>query len=160
MYKAALQLDLRELPFNAEFDIEIFDILEHIDDDEQRLAAIFRATRPAGGALLTVPQHPQLWSAADELGSYSRRYRKRDLVVKLNRAGFHVERDLVVRVAPAAAHGRVRRRTEARRGLRPGGRASTGRPLDVSMEGVMDVERAFIWRLAAGRRIAVGRRAA
>src|ERR1041384_3261119 len=39
-----------------------FDVLEHLDDDGDALDALCRAVRPGGGVVLTVPQHPSLWS--------------------------------------------------------------------------------------------------
>jgi 2-polyprenyl-3-methyl-5-hydroxy-6-metoxy-1,4-benzoquinol methylase len=63
-----------------------FDVLEHIPDDEQALVELTRRLRPGGGLMLTVPQHPRLWSAADEIGHHQRRYRRGDLLGKLRAA--------------------------------------------------------------------------
>jgi SAM-dependent methyltransferase len=83
------QLDARSLPFDAEFDvIGAFDLLEHIDDDVGVLEQLFRAVRPGGGVVLTVPQHPFLWSSADDQARHARRYRVGELQEKLLRVGF------------------------------------------------------------------------
>ncbi len=86
-----LQLDARELPFTSHFDvIGAFDVIEHIDEDEQVLRRMFEAVVPGGGVLLTVPQHPALWSEVDEFSCHKRRYRKDELLAKLVTAGFEV----------------------------------------------------------------------
>jgi SAM-dependent methyltransferase len=88
-----LQMDARQLPFEGEFDvIGAFDVLEHIEEDELTLAMLNRAIRRGGGLLLTVPQHPFLWSKADDYACHKRRYTRSELIRKVSRAGFRVER--------------------------------------------------------------------
>ena len=83
------QMDARHIPFEAEFDvIGAFDTLEHIDDDEQVLSEFRRSCKPGGGIILTVPQHPFLWSAADEHAFHRRRYTRLELISKILKAGF------------------------------------------------------------------------
>jgi SAM-dependent methyltransferase len=83
-----VQMDARRIPYEDEFDaIGGFDVLEHVDDDEGVLAECHRALRPGGTLLVTVPQHPQLWSAADDYAHHVRRYPRGELVAKLNRTG-------------------------------------------------------------------------
>jgi len=85
------QLDARAMPFRAEFDvIGAFDVIEHIDEDEKVLAAMHRALVPGGIVLITVPQHPFLWSRFDAYGHHKRRYTRRELSIKLGAAGFDV----------------------------------------------------------------------
>lgn len=53
-----MQMDARNIPFVDEFDaIGAFDVLEHIEEDEQVLVQMHDALRPGGVILLTVPQH-------------------------------------------------------------------------------------------------------
>lgn len=86
------QIDGRRLPFAEEFDvIGAFDMLEHIDDDDVVLAQTFRAVRPGGGIVLTVPQHRWLWSQTDVDACHVRRYTKKELILKMKTAGFRVE---------------------------------------------------------------------
>ncbi len=86
-----LQTDIRSLPFEHEFDlIGIFDVLEHIEDDEAVLGGINRALVPGGGLLMTVPQHPKLWSRQDEHSRHVRRYMASELRAKLIKCGFKV----------------------------------------------------------------------
>ena len=47
-----------------------------------------KALRPCGGIVLTVPQHPFLWSVADEHACHERRYTVADLKAKVKKAGF------------------------------------------------------------------------
>ncbi|MFN7901025.1 MAG: class I SAM-dependent methyltransferase [Synechococcaceae cyanobacterium] len=68
-----------------------FDVLEHIQADQLVLANFNRALRRGGLLLLTVPQHPWLWSAADEYAHHVRRYKQSDLLQKVRMAGFDVE---------------------------------------------------------------------
>ncbi|MGH8061444.1 MAG: hypothetical protein ACREO7_05465, partial [Pseudoxanthomonas sp.] len=50
------------------------------------------ALRPEGGLLVTVPQHPFLWSSQDEAARHVRRYRSGELEEKIRGAGFEVLR--------------------------------------------------------------------
>jgi SAM-dependent methyltransferase len=86
------QMDARHVPFDQEFDVVgAFDVLEHIEDDVLVLREIHRALRPEGGLIITVPQHPFLWSQQDEHACHVRRYRASDILGKLERNGFKIE---------------------------------------------------------------------
>ena len=62
-----MQMDARNIPFVEEFDvIGAFDVLEHIEEDEQVLEQAHGALKPQGLVLITVPQHAWLWSSVDE----------------------------------------------------------------------------------------------
>jgi SAM-dependent methyltransferase len=88
-----IQMDARRIPFTAEFDvIGAFDVIEHIDDDAAVLDRVCEALVPGGGVIVTVPQHPWLWTAVDELSGHRRRYTRRDLVGKMTAAGFRMLR--------------------------------------------------------------------
>ncbi len=85
------QMDARAIPFAEEFDvIGAFDVLEHIEADTAVLAAMYQATRCGGGVIITVPQHPWLWSQFDAVGHHVRRYRASELQRKVEQAGFQV----------------------------------------------------------------------
>jgi SAM-dependent methyltransferase len=85
------QMDARQIPYESEFDlIGAFDVVEHIEEDEQVLREIHRALKPAGGAIFTVPQHPALWSSRDESACHVRRYGRRELDDKLRANGFSI----------------------------------------------------------------------
>ena len=86
-----LQMDARAIPFSAHFDIiGMFDVLEHIEDDRGVLAQAFRALRPGGGLIVTVPQHRFLWSRYDEHAHHVRRYGGAEIAEKITGAGFKI----------------------------------------------------------------------
>ena len=85
------QMDAKRIPFRDHFDlIGAFDVIEHIEDDEAVLAEARKALRPGGGILLTVPQHRWLWSPVDVFAGHARRYRRKELIAKLESAGFEI----------------------------------------------------------------------
>src|SRR5215471_21651902 len=87
------QMDARRMYFEGEFDaVGAFDVLEHVIEDEDVLAQMFDAVRSGGGLLLTVPQHPFLWSASNQYAMHQRRYKRAELRTKVKSAGFRIER--------------------------------------------------------------------
>jgi SAM-dependent methyltransferase len=112
-----VQMDARQIPYEDEFDaIGGFDVLEHVDDDSRVLSECHRALRPGGTLLLTVPQHPRLWSAADDYAHHLRRYTRPRLVASLNRAGLETVRitSFVSALLPLMAASRVIERRSSR----------------------------------------------
>lgn len=87
-----IQMDARNIPFIAHFEcIGAFDVLEHIQEDEIVLAQVFRALKSNGTMLLSVPQHPWLWSSTDVYACHHRRYTKKELIRKVKAAGFEIQ---------------------------------------------------------------------
>jgi SAM-dependent methyltransferase len=85
------QMDARRIPASNQFDvIGAFDVLEHIVEDGKVLSEMHNALKPGGGAIITVPQHPWLWSPADDMACHQRRYERGELETKVTRAGFRV----------------------------------------------------------------------
>jgi SAM-dependent methyltransferase len=85
--------DICHLPFAEEFDVVgCFDVLEHIPDDQLALANLVGSIRPGGGLILTVPQHPSLWSVADEIGHHQRRYTRKLLRERIEESGLTCRR--------------------------------------------------------------------
>jgi SAM-dependent methyltransferase len=114
---ALLQMDARRIPYRDEFDVVgAFDVIEHIEDDERVLGEMYACCRAGGGAIITVPQHPWLWSYRDEFARHVRRYRRADLLRKLRAAGF--ERiwagSFVTALLPLMALSRLRQKTPQR----------------------------------------------
>lgn len=86
-----MQMDARNIPFESHFDaLGAFDVLEHIEEDSVVLAQMSFALKPGGTLLLTVPQHPGLWSRQDEMACHVRRYTAAELKQKVSDAGFDV----------------------------------------------------------------------
>lgn len=70
--------------------IGLFDVLEHIENDEEMLIRLHDALDEDGVLVLTVPAYEWLWSAHDERNRHFRRYRARELRRKLVESGFEV----------------------------------------------------------------------
>lgn len=88
-----MQMDARHVPFVEEFDaIGAFDVLEHIQEDDAVLAQLHRALKPNGVLVLTVPQHPWLWSASDDYACHVRRYTRIEIEEKVRARGFELLR--------------------------------------------------------------------
>lgn len=88
---AFVQVDARRLPFRQAFDVVgAFDVIEHVVEDHEVLRQAYAALRPGGVLLLTVPQHPWLWSQADVKAHHVRRYTARSLHVAVSGAGFDI----------------------------------------------------------------------
>lgn len=86
-----VQMDARKIPAKEVFDLTgAFDVVEHIADDEAVLRGMREATRAGGGIIVAVPQHPWLWSFADEIALHERRYRRGELETKMRRNGFEI----------------------------------------------------------------------
>jgi ubiquinone/menaquinone biosynthesis C-methylase UbiE len=86
-----LQMDARRIPFRDEFQVMcLFDVLEHIQDDEGVMKELSLVLNPGGGLMITVPQHMFLWGPFDEAGYHKRRYGVRELEDKVKAAGFEV----------------------------------------------------------------------
>ncbi|MGH7541004.1 MAG: class I SAM-dependent methyltransferase [Gemmatimonadota bacterium] len=64
-----------------------FEVLEHIEEDEEALRRWRRHVRPGGWILLSVPQGKR-FRPSDERQGHFRRYRRDQLQGKLERAGF------------------------------------------------------------------------
>jgi SAM-dependent methyltransferase len=142
------QMDARAIPFRDHFDaIGAFDVLEHIEDDTRVIAEVAQALRPGGAFLLTVPQHPSLWSAQDDHAFHVRRYTAAGLRRKVEAAGFEVVRmtsfvSLLLPMMFASRKGRraVRDETE----FDAMGDLRQPRAVNMALESLMTIERALI----------------
>ncbi|MBV9861827.1 MAG: class I SAM-dependent methyltransferase [Alphaproteobacteria bacterium] len=145
-----VQVDAFHLPYADEFDVAgALDVLEHIDDDNAALGAIAATVRPGGLIMLTVPQHPWLWSAADEGACHRRRYRRGELEGKAAAAGLAIvaSTSFVFALLPAMA---LTRGIGARQ---PEREHELPAPLGRALEAVLDAERRLI---GCGMRFPVG----
>jgi SAM-dependent methyltransferase len=142
------QCDARNLPVIDAFDvIGAFDVMEHITDDASVLREMFLAVRSGGGIVLTVPQHPFLWSEADRFAHHKRRYTRHDLTRKLRAAGFDVigRTSFVSLLLPLLAVARLHRRV-TRRPFNPWAEFQLPGRVDRALERVMRAELSMIRR--------------
>jgi SAM-dependent methyltransferase len=158
-----LELDARKLPFEAEFDVVgAFDVLEHIEEDGSALLEMRRSLRPGGGLVVTVPQHPFLWSAVDEYSRHVRRYRRSELVAKLRDAGFEVVHWTSFISLPLPVLALSRRRFSDKEAFDPLSEYRAPAFIDSALGWVLTAERALIKRgfalPAGGSLLAVARR--
>ena len=73
----------------AEFDlICLFDVLEHVEDDEAALLMLKTRLSASGVLILTVPAFMFLWGNHDVANHHFRRYQRPELIDKLTQAGF------------------------------------------------------------------------
>ncbi|MCK9614361.1 MAG: class I SAM-dependent methyltransferase [Candidatus Omnitrophica bacterium] len=73
--KKLYQFDLTKTPFSEYFDIVgMFDVLEHIDDDDLAVKSIYKMLKHGGKVIITVPAHKWLWSKQDAIAYHRRRY--------------------------------------------------------------------------------------
>ena len=94
---------LASIPSGAADFIHSLNVLEHIDDDAAALADMRRVLRPGARLLLYVPAFHALWTVMDDLVGHVRRYDRRTLCTRLQRAGFDVKRAQYVDCLGAAA---------------------------------------------------------
>lgn len=147
-------MDARRQPYVDEFDvIGAFDVLEHIEEDEAVQQQMSRALRPAGGIILTVPQHPWLWSRQDEHACHVRRYRMGELQEKVVRAGFEIvlQTSFVSLLLPTMAASRLLQRDSSAADASAELRLPAA--LNFAFALVMHLERGLI---RAGARLPVG----
>ena len=83
-----------ELPFADEsFDlVTALDVVEHLDDDVAGLKEMRRVLKTGGRTLIFVPAFMWLWGVQDDISNHRIRYTKRQIVERLEKAGFEVER--------------------------------------------------------------------
>ena len=147
-----VQHDARRFPFYSAFDVVgAFDVLEHIEEDDEVVAQGHAALRPGGLLLLTVPQHRWLWSAADTNAHHVRRYSRRTLHDVVG-DGFEIltSTSFVSLLLPAMVASRILHRAAEHDPL---AELRLPRWMNTSLGAVMTLERAA---LRCGARLPVG----
>jgi SAM-dependent methyltransferase len=142
-----VERDVHDLGFEDGFDVVgAFDVLEHVERDQDALVALVGAARPGGGVIMLVPQHPRLWSEMDRVAHHVRRYRRRELMEKAERAGLDVlyVGSFVSLLLPAMIVSRAGRRL-LRRHYDPVAELAPG-ALNGLFERILDGERRLIAR--------------
>jgi len=139
-----LAADIFALPYESEFDVVVaLDVLEHIDDDRAALAAIRNVIKPGGGLIVTVPQHPWLWSEVDDFSCHRRRYVRSDLESKIMDAGFDILRrtSLFAITLPLVMTSRFLRRAKA---FDPAAELTVPRVLNTGLARLVALERLLV----------------
>jgi len=142
-----LQLDARRLPFESEFDLlGAFDVIEHIEEDETVLRSMHTALRDDGILMLTVPQHPWLWSAADDYAQHKRRYVRSEMVGKLEAAGFELLRvtSFISLLLPMMWVSRMRQRDARDQAYDPAAEFAIHPAINATLRGILAAEAALI----------------
>lgn len=160
-----LECPADRMPYRECFDVVgSFDVLEHIEDDVLALERMYDAVVPGGGILLAVPQHPWLWSAADEYARHQRRYRKSELVHRAQGAGFEILRasSFMTVTLPLMVASRLAYRVFPSRSRDPLGDLELPNAVNRTLEALLAAERGLL-RLgvdlpAGGSLFLVGRR--
>lgn len=69
--------------------ILIWDVVEHIKDDESALSKLSSLVAPEGYLLIAVPSNSREWRWDDDFYGHYRRYSREDMEAKLRRVGLH-----------------------------------------------------------------------
>ena len=65
-----------------------FEVIEHIDNDQEFIDSIYKSIKSGGRFLGSVPAYMAKWQDVDELAGHYRRYERDELIQKLSKAGF------------------------------------------------------------------------
>ena len=71
--------------------VALLDVLEHVEEDRAALESLAKKLKAGGKILITVPAHPWMWSAHDEVNHHKRRYTRKTLRAAIEAAGLQVE---------------------------------------------------------------------
>jgi len=82
------------LPYeDNSFDVTTaLDVVEHLDDDLAGLTEMFRVTKSGGYSLIFVPAFMWLWGVQDDISHHRIRYTKSQIIERLEKAGYSIER--------------------------------------------------------------------
>ena len=70
--------------------VAALEVIEHVENDVMVLREFYRILKPGGIGLISVPAFMSLWGDHDEWNGHFRRYERRELLDKIQEAGFHV----------------------------------------------------------------------
>ena len=77
-----------------------FDIVEHIEDDQQAFRELSRVAKDEATVIFSVPLHPDRWTGFDALVGHVRRYDPDDLLSILGEHAFVLEQSAVFGMQP------------------------------------------------------------
>lgn len=122
----------------------LFDVLEHVAEDEASLLAIGRFLKPGGKVLLTVPAHEWLWSTHDVGLHHHRRYSRTILKQRIEGAGYRIQKLSFTNAAlfPAAVLARLADRL--RGSGTASGQAMPPVPVNAAMKALFSAERLIV----------------
>ncbi len=81
-----------EAAFARQYDfIALFDVIEHIENDQTFLMRARRGLRDGGWIVITAPAYRYLWSTHDVSHGHIRRYTRSSLERLLEETGYHIE---------------------------------------------------------------------
>jgi SAM-dependent methyltransferase len=90
-----LRMDITDrVPAKGYAGMMLFDVVEHLPDDERVMRNVREALgdAPGGFVMVTVPAFQALWSPWDDMERHKRRYTRAELNALLERTGFRVAR--------------------------------------------------------------------
>jgi SAM-dependent methyltransferase len=127
--------------------VAILDVLEHVEEDREALESIARKLKPGGRILITVPAHPWMWSAHDEVNHHKRRYTKKTIRAAVADAGLKLELLTYFNslLFPVAAAARLASRAAGKKGSDDDSMPPAA--LNRMLEGIFRAERYAIGRL-------------
>jgi SAM-dependent methyltransferase len=114
-----------DLPAGSTFDLVCaFEVLEHLEQDEDALSKWVDLVRPGGHLLLSVPAFQERYGPSDTYAGHIRRYEPGDLTDKLVTAGLEDVKVIVYAWPLGYALEAVRNRIDARKLARAGRRSA------------------------------------
>lgn len=142
-----MQIDARDIPFENEFDvIGLFDVIEHIKEDQMVLSEVVNALRNGGILILTVPQHRWLWSAVDNYACHERRYSHNELIDKIKGVNLEILRStsFMSILLPPMLFSRLLKRSIACEAFKPESELKINPILNTIFEILLAIELFFI----------------
>ena len=118
----------------------LFDVLEHVAEDEASLVSMRRLLKPDGKIVLTVPAHQWLWSTHDVGLHHMRRYSRELLKERIERAGYRIDKLTYTNAAlfPVAALARLADRLRGSNAA--SGQAMPPAPVNAAMKAMFSAE--------------------
>lgn len=81
--------------------IVCLNVLEHIKDDQLALNNLFNLLKTGGGLILLLPAHQFLYGEIDKLINHYRRYNKTEIVGRLKKIGFKIDKSRLLNLMGA-----------------------------------------------------------
>jgi SAM-dependent methyltransferase len=138
------------VPFeDGTFDlVAALDVLEHVQDDVNSLAALVRLAKPGAAIIVTVPAHQVLWGSHDRRLHHVRRYGRRQMREIAAAAGAEIEFETAFNtmLAPVAI---VYRLVEKLTGVALGNQERLpARPMNYFLGALFGIERHLVARFS------------